>query len=85
MQYFREAEGDELWDCEGGHVLAMSLWKEGLVDMAFMTTTPTTIDPAKLAKAQRMLSFAKEGFAQVAHGAAGSFTFDWWVNPELLP
>lgn len=85
MKYFREEEGDELWDCEGGHALAMSLWNEGLVDMAFMTSTLTTIDPTKLAKAQRMLSFAKEGFAQVAHGVAGNVTFDWWVKPELLP
>ncbi len=85
MRYFREEEGDELWDCEGGHELTMSLWNEGLVDMAFMTTTHTTIDPSKLAKAQRMLNFAEEGFAQVAHGIAGKFTFDWWVKPKLLP
>ena len=85
MKNFREVEGDALWDCEGGHALAMSLWKEGLVDMAFLTTTQTKIDPSELAQAQRMLSFATEGFAQVAHGAAGNFTFDWWVKPELLP
>jgi riboflavin biosynthesis pyrimidine reductase len=85
LKYFRAEEGDALWDCEGGHALAMSLWKEGLVDMAFLTTTPITIDPANLANAQRMLSFAQEGFARVAHGAAGHFTFDWWVKPELLP
>ncbi len=41
-------------------------------------------ESVELVKAQRMLSFATEGFARVAHGAAGTFTFDWWVKPELL-
>ena len=85
MKYFREEEGDELWDCEGGHELAMSLWNEGLVDMAFITTTNTTIELSNLAKAQTMLNYADEGVALVAHGVAGNFTFDWWVKPELLP